>query len=275
MRADRPIGTLLLLWPTLWSLWLASEGKPSMILVFIFTVGTFLMRSLGCIINDVADKDFDGLVERTKNRPLVMGEINVQSALILAGILALLALLCLLPLNHLVWLMSVPALFLAVSYPFTKRFFPIPQLYLGIAFSFGIPMAFAATQNQVPLLAWLLFSANLCWTLAYDTIYAMADKPDDLKIGIKTSAITFGSYDAEITMLCYGLFDLLMLFIGIHIQASWVCWLAWFISLFWQWQFYLRIIPRNRQTCFLTFMDNNKIGWLWFTAIVAHFAMQA
>lgn len=274
MRADRPIGTLLLLWPTLWALWLATDGKPNPFIVAIFVLGTFLMRSLGCVINDLADKDFDGHVERTKNRPLVTGEISKTETLRLIGLLCFLAFLCLLPLNRLTWFMSLPALFLAATYPLTKRFFPIPQLYLGFAFSFGIPMAFAATQNHIPPLAWGLFIANICWTLAYDTIYAIADKPDDLKIGIKTSAITFGQYDAEIAMLCHALFDIVMLCIGLSIGATWPFWVVWVIVLFWQWQHYQIIMDRNRQTCFTVFLDNNKIGWLWFCAITAHFAMQ-
>lgn len=273
MRADKPIGTLLLLWPTLWALWLAAQGAPRLVHVFVFALGTFLMRSAGCVANDWADKDFDQHVARTKTRPFATGQVRGKEAAILIGVLCLLSLLCLLPLNALTWIMSVPALFLAMTYPFMKRFFPIPQLYLGLAFSFGIPMAFAATQGQVPVLAWILFAANVCWTLAYDTFYAMADKPDDLKIGIKTSAITFGRYDAEIAMLCHALFGLFMLIIGIIISATWVYWVAWVIVIFWQWQHYRRAATRNRDACFAVFLDNNKIGWLWFTAIAAHFAL--
>ena len=205
MRLDKPIGTLLLLWPTLWALWLAAQGRPDNTVLLCFALGTLLMRSAGCVINDWADRDFDGSVARTAGRPFSRGEVAEKEALRLAAVLVLLAACCLIPLNRTVWLFALPALFVAFSYPFAKRFFPLPQLYLGIAFSFGIPMAFAAVQGRVPGYAWWLFAANLCWTLAYDTIYAMADKEDDLKIGIKTSAITFGRLDAEMAMLCHGL----------------------------------------------------------------------
>lgn len=275
MRADKPIGTLLLLWPTLWALWLASDGRPDGVIAAAFVLGTFLMRSAGCVANDMADRDFDKHVARTQNRPFALGEVGLKEAGLLCAALCLLALLCLLPLNGLTWLMSLPALFLAMTYPFMKRFFPIPQLYLGLAFSFGIPMAFAAVQNEVPALAWYLFAANVCWTLAYDTMYAMADKPDDLKIGMKTSAITFGSYDAEVAMLCHGLFDLMMLFIGISIGATWPYWTAWLVVVYWQWQHYNRVAGRDRDACFAAFIDNNKIGWLWLTGIVMHLAMTA
>lgn len=273
MRADRPIGTLLLLWPTLWALWLASAGKPDGVIVAAFVLGTFLMRSAGCVANDMADRDFDRYVERTKNRPFALGEIGLKEAAVLCAALCFLALLCLLPLNGLTRLMSLPALFLALTYPFMKRFFPLPQLYLGLAFSFGIPMAFAAVQNQVPALAWYLFAANVLWTLAYDTVYAMADKPDDVKLGLKTSAITFGRYDAEAAMVCHGLFDLLMLAVGLSIGASWPYWAAWLLVLYWQWRQYTQVAGRNRAACFAAFLDNNKIGWLWFTAIAVQMAM--
>lgn len=273
MRADKPIGTLLLLWPTLWALWLAADGRPDAVVTAAFVLGTFLMRSAGCVANDMADRDFDKHVARTQKRPFAQGEIGLKEAGCLCAALCLLALLCLIPLNGLTWLMSLPALFLALSYPFMKRFFPVPQLYLGLAFSFGIPMAFAAVQNQVPPLAWYLFAANVCWTLGYDTYYAMADKPDDLKLGMKTSAITFGRYDAEAAMLCHVLFDLLMLVVGLKIGALWPYWAAWLLVLYWQWQHYTRVQGRDRAACFAAFVDNNKIGWLWFTGIAANLAM--
>lgn len=189
MRVDKPIGTLLLLWPTYWAMWVAADGYPGSTVLLAFTAGVFFMRSAGCVVNDFADRNFDGAVERTKNRPFARGMVTESEAVLLAVILCLCAALCLLPLNLFTWFMSLPALFLAVTYPFTKRFFPLPQLYLGVAFSFGIPMAFAAVTHSVPPVAWLLFVANILWTLAYDTVYAMADKEDDLKIGIKTSAV--------------------------------------------------------------------------------------
>ncbi|HFC6360756.1 TPA: 4-hydroxybenzoate octaprenyltransferase [Neisseria lactamica] len=270
MRADKPIGTLLLLWPTYWALWLASDGIPDLAVLAAFTIGTFLMRSAGCVINDFADRDFDGAVERTKNRPFAQGRVGKKEALLLTAFLCLLAALCLIPLNHLTWLMSLPALFLALTYPFTKRFFPIPQLYLGLAFSFGIPMAFAAVAGNVPPQAWILFAANVLWTLAYDTVYAMADKEDDLKIGIKTSAVTFGRYDIAAVMLCHGGFTLLMAVLGAVIGAAWAYWTAIPIVLLLQYRQYAAIKSRVRQICFETFLANNRIGWVWFAAIFAH-----
>lgn len=270
MRADKPIGTLLLLWPTYWALWLASDGIPDWTVLAAFTIGTFLMRSAGCVINDFADRDFDGAVERTKNRPFAQGRVGKKEALLLTAFLCLLAALCLIPLNHLTWLMSLPALFLALTYPFTKRFFPIPQLYLGLAFSFGIPMAFAAVVGNVPFEAWILFAANALWTLAYDTVYAMADKEDDLKIGIKTSAVTFGRYDIVAAMLCHGGFTLLMVALGIEIGATWAYWAAVPVTVWLQSLQYKAIKNRNRQVCFQTFLANNRIGQVWFLAIFAH-----
>ncbi|OAM26697.1 MULTISPECIES: 4-hydroxybenzoate octaprenyltransferase [Eikenella] len=272
MRADKPIGTLLLLWPTLWALWMASGGLPDFPTLLAFALGTFFMRSAGCVANDFADRDFDGAVERTKQRPFATGRVSPREALCLLVVLCLLALLCLLPLNMLTKLMSLPALFLALSYPFTKRFFPLPQLYLGLAFSFGIPMAFAAVQNHIPPLAWLLFAANACWTLAYDTIYAMADKEDDLKIGIKTSAITFGRRDAEAAMLCHALFVLLMAAAGCAIQARWPYWLALAYAVWHQCGQYRAIRSRNRQACFAVFLSNNHIGWALWLGLLAHYS---
>lgn len=270
MRADKPIGTLLLLWPTYWALWLASDGIPDWTVLAAFTIGTFLMRSAGCVINDFADRDFDGAVERTKNRPFAQGRVGKKEALLLTAFLCLLAALCLIPLNHLTWLMSLPALFLALTYPFTKRFFPIPQFYLGLAFSFGIPMAFAAVVGNVPFEAWILFAANVLWTLAYDTVYAMADKEDDLKIGIKTSAVTFGRYDIAAAMLCHGGFTLLMVALGIEIGATWAYWAAVPVTVWLQSLQYRAIKNRNRQVCFQTFLANNRIGQVWFLTIFAH-----
>ena len=174
MRIDKPIGTLLLLWPTLWALWLAADRLPPLDILAIFVAGTFLMRAAGCVINDLADRDIDGAVERTRQRPFARGAVTPREALLLAAGLALLALLIALPLNRLALLLTLPALFLAVTYPFTKRFFPIPQAYLGLAFGFGIPMAFAAVQGEVPMLGWLLYAGNILWSTAYDTWYAMS-----------------------------------------------------------------------------------------------------
>ncbi|SSY70054.1 4-hydroxybenzoate octaprenyltransferase [Alysiella crassa] len=272
MRIDRPIGTLLLLYPTIWAIWIASNGKPDWLVLLMFTIGTFLMRSAGCVINDWADREYDGHVARTKNRPAARGLVSKKEAYRLTGFLCGLAALCLIPFNYKTWMMAIPAVFLALSYPYMKRFMPLPQAYLGLAFSFGIPMAFLAILGDLPTVAWWLFAANVFWTLAYDTIYAMADKEDDLKIGIKTSAITFGKYDAEMAMLSYALFDVLMIQVGMMIGSFWVYWLMLLMTIYTQWKFYLRIQKRDRQACFDVFLDNTNIGLMWFLGIVMHYS---
>src|SRR6266702_3917700 len=222
VRMDKPIGSLLLLWPTLNALWIASDGHPSWPLLVIFTVGTVLMRSAGCAINDYADRDFDRYVKRTENRPITSGKIKAWEAVALAAGLSLLAFLLILPLNTLTKELSVVALFVAGSYPFTKRFFAIPQAYLGIAFGFGIPMAFAAIQDHVPPLAWIMLAANVFWSVAYDTEYAMVDRDDDIKIGIRTSALTFGRFDVAAVAICYAIYLGAMAVIGLHLAMGWV-----------------------------------------------------
>lgn len=273
MRLDRPIGTLLLLFPTLWAVWISANGKPSLTTLISFTIGVFLMRSAGCVANDWADRDIDDKVERTKNRPAALGLVEKDEVMRLIGILCFLAVLCLIPFGIKTWLMAIPAVCLAlVIYPLSKRWFPVPQLILGLAFSFGIPMAFMATQNNVPALGWWLFAANVCWTLAYDTIYAMSDKPDDIHLGIKTSAITFGRFDAEWAILSYALFDLLMMQVGLLLNAFWPYWLVLMLTIFWQWRYYLKIQKRDRQECLNVFLDNNKIGIAWFVGILMHYS---
>ena len=205
VRLDKPIGSLLLLWPTLCALWLASAGQPDWHLVVIFSVGTVLMRSAGCAINDFADRDFDRHVKRTADRPLTSGQIKSWEAVMVAAVLALLSLALITPLNQLTKQLSVLAVLIAASYPYFKRFFALPQAYLGIAFGFGIPMAYAAVLDTVPAEAWVLLLANIFWALAYDTEYAMVDRDDDLRIGIRTSAITFGRFDVLAVMLCYAI----------------------------------------------------------------------
>ena len=216
MRLDKPVGILLLLWPTLWGQWLASNGQPNWMILWIFVMGVVLMRSAGCVINDYADRNIDPHVARTRERPLAAGKISPKEALLLAAGLSLLAFLLILPLNTLVLGLSVIALFLAASYPFTKRFFAIPQAYLGIAFGFGIPMSYAALWGEVPMEAWILLAANTFWAIAYDTQYAMVDREDDLKIGIKTSAITFGRFDLIAIAVCYGLTLALLAWVGLQ-----------------------------------------------------------
>ncbi|MBT0962780.1 4-hydroxybenzoate octaprenyltransferase [Denitromonas iodatirespirans] len=268
MRLDKPIGILLLMWPTLWGVWFAGMGHPSGFVVWIFVLGTVLMRSAGCVINDYADRDFDGHVERTRHRPLATGQIGTTEALLLAGGLALAAFALILPLHPLVRWLSVPALFLAASYPFTKRFLSIPQAYLGVAFGFGIPMAFAAIQYTVPPVAWVMLVANVFWAMAYDTEYAMVDRPDDLKIGIKTSAITFGRFDVLAVMLCYGLFLALMAGVGVAMGRGVFYALGLVAAAAITGYHYTLIRDRDRDRCFRAFLHNNWIGFAIFTGLV-------
>ncbi|MBP7394442.1 MAG: 4-hydroxybenzoate octaprenyltransferase [Zoogloea sp.] len=260
MRLDKPIGILLLLWPTLWALWVASDGRPTPWIVAIFVIGTVLMRSAGCVINDYVDKDFDGHVERTRNRPLAARRISPKEALWLAAGLAVLSFVLILPLNGLTIAMSVPALFLAGSYPFTKRFFAIPQAYLGIAFGFGIPMAFAAFQNDIPLEAWMMLLANVFWAVAYDTEYAMVDRPDDLKIGIKTSAITFGRFDVAAVMACYAATLLILGWVGLTTGGGAIFLAGLAVAAGIIAYHYTLIRERDRPKCFKAFLHNNWVG---------------
>ena len=267
MRIDKPIGTLLLLWPTLWALWIAAEGWPPLHILAIFIVGTFLMRSAGCVINDYADRDFDGHVERTRNRPLATGAVSPGEALALAAGLSAAAFVLVLPLNTLTILLSVPALLLAGSYPFTKRFFAIPQAYLGIAFGFGIPMAFAAVTGTVPATGWLMLLANIFWAVAYDTEYAMVDRPDDLKIGIKTSAITFGRFDVLAVMLCYAAALGLLAVVGAMTGAGAAYYLGLAAAAGIAGYHYTLIRARERADCFKAFRHNNWLGAVVFAGI--------
>jgi 4-hydroxybenzoate polyprenyltransferase len=274
MRLDKPIGILLLLWPTLWGLWLAAGGFPSLNVLAIFVLGTVLMRSAGCVVNDYADRDFDGHVERTKNRPLAVRAVSTKEALLLAAGLSLVAFLLIQPLNRLTIELSFVALFLAASYPFTKRFFAMPQAYLGIAFSFGIPMAFAAQTGEVPFIAWFLMMANLLWVIAYDTEYAMVDKADDLKIGIRTSAITFGRYDVAGVMLCHAAFLAAMVLIGL-IQKLGVTYYASLLVAMGLILYQYRLIhDRDRAYCFKAFLHNNWVGATIFAGIALDFLIK-
>ncbi|MDR3390129.1 MAG: 4-hydroxybenzoate octaprenyltransferase [Sulfuriferula sp.] len=268
MRLDKPIGILLLIWPTLWGLWFASNGHPAWMIVWIFVLGTVLMRSAGCVVNDYADRDFDPYVARTKDRPLAAGRISGKEALLLAAFLALLAFLLILPLNTLVLVLSVPALLLAVSYPYTKRFFAIPQAYLGIAFGFGIPMAYAALQGAVPVQAWLLLLANIFWSIAYDTEYAMVDRADDLKIGIKTSAITFGRYDVVAIMVCYGAALGLLALVGWQYQRGLAYYLGLVVAASIAIYHYGLIRSREPAQCFRAFLHNHWLGLAVFIGLV-------
>jgi 4-hydroxybenzoate polyprenyltransferase len=273
MRLDKPIGILLLLWPMLWGLWFAAQGLPDGQILVIFVLGTVLMRSAGCVINDFADRKIDPHVERTKNRPMAAGRVSSKEALLLAAGLSLIAFLLILPLNQLTILLSVPALFLAASYPFTKRFFAMPQAYLGIAFSFGIPMAFAAQTGSLPPIIWILMLANLFWVIAYDTAYAIVDKPDDLKIGIKTSAITFGRFDVLGVMACHACFIAIMLVIG-QLQQMNLAYYAGLIAAIGLIAYqYTLIRNRDRALCFKAFLHNNWVGMAVFAGIALDFLL--
>ena len=274
MRLDKPIGILLLLWPTLWALWVAGEGRPSLLVVAIFVIGTVLMRSAGCVINDYADKDFDGHVERTRNRPLAAKRVTPKEALWLAAGLAVVSFLLVLPLNLLTILMSVPAVFLAGSYPFTKRFLAIPQAYLGIAFGFGIPMAFAALHGEIPLVAWAMLVANVFWAVAYDTEYAMVDRPDDLKIGIKTSAITFGRFDVAAVMLCYAVTLAILGWVGAVTGAGLAFAAGLVVAAGIMGYHYTLIRDRDRPKCFKAFLHNNWVGAAIFAGWVADYLLR-
>jgi 4-hydroxybenzoate polyprenyltransferase len=271
IRLDKPIGTLLLLWPTLTALWLASSGAPSWIVVGIVTLGTLLMRSAGCALNDYADRHFDPHVERTANRPLAKREIAPWEALVVAAVLALCAFLLILRLNRALILLSLPALAIAIAYPFFKRFFLLPQAFLGIAFSFGIPMAFAAASESVPAVAWGLFAANLFWVMAYDTEYAMVDRNDDLKLGMKTSAIFFGKYDVLIVMLCYAIHLAGLTYIGrLKVLGPWFYAGVLVASLLALWHYWL-IRGRDRARCFRAFRGNHWYGLAIFAGVVTDY----
>ena len=271
IRFDRPIGTLLLLWPTLWALWIAAGGIPDYKLLAIFTAGTFLTRSAGCIINDLADRQVDGAVNRTNCRPLVTGAVTKREAVILFVALMLLAFVLVLFTNTLTIVLSIVAVVLASTYPFMKRYTHLPQVVLGLAFSWGIPMAFAAQRNELPPALWLLFVGNLWWIVAYDTMYAMVDRDDDIPAGIKSTAILFGSYDraiiAVLQLLC-----LLSLYLagqafalGLYFNLSLVA----AAILFGYHQYLIR--NRDRGSCFRAFLHNNWVGMVIFVGIVLHY----
>ena len=274
IRLDKPIGTVLLLWPTLCALWLAQQGVPDWRLLLIFVLGTFLMRSAGCAINDYADQDIDKFVKRTAERPITSGRISGKEALAVAGVLTVAAFCLILPLNALTKQLSVAAVIIAATYPYFKRFFAIPQAYLGIAFGFGIPMGFAAITDSVPAVAWLLLVGNVFWAVAYDTEYAMVDRDDDLKIGIKTSAITFGRYDVAIIMLCYAVFLLLWLACGWYLGLRYWYVAGLLVAAGCAVYHYTLIRARERMPCFAAFRHNNWLGAAVFAGVVLDFAFR-
>jgi 4-hydroxybenzoate polyprenyltransferase len=273
-RFDKPVGTLLLLWPTLAALWVASDGQPSGLHLAIFVLGTFLMRSAGCAINDVADRDFDGHVKRTADRVVASGRVSPGAALGVATLLTLLAALLLIPLNLLTFTLAVIGVLVASTYPLFKRFFPLPQAYLAIAFSFGIPMAFAAVQGRVPDVGWWLFAANLFWVVAYDTEYAMVDRDDDLRIGVRSSAILFGRADVAAVMACYGLYFSLLLVVAVRIQAGWPYYLGWAVAVGFAIYHFSLIRTRERERCFRAFRHNQWVGLAVFFGVVGTYLVQ-
>jgi 4-hydroxybenzoate polyprenyltransferase len=267
VRLDKPIGIMLLLWPTLWAVFAASDGWPSAMILFIYVAGTVLMRSAGCAMNDYFDRDIDLHVKRTEHRVLTAGLIQPKEALGVAAVLGLLSLILILPLNGLTWLLACVAAIVAVTYPLFKRFFAIPQAYLGIAFGFGIPMGFASIQNMIPLAAWVMLAANVWWAIAYDTEYAMVDREDDIRLGLKTSAITFGRFDVVCIAFSYAMTILLLSWAGVLLGYHIAYWLGLIVAsvialihLYW-------IRKRDRAACFKAFLHNTWFGCAVFTGI--------
>ncbi|MFZ5578256.1 MAG: 4-hydroxybenzoate octaprenyltransferase [Pseudomonadota bacterium] len=274
IRWDKPVGSLLLLWPSLSALWIASDGRPSWWLVVVFIAGTFLMRSAGCAVNDVADQDFDRAVRRTAQRPVTSGKVSTREALLVGAVLALVAFSLVLTTNVLTIQMSVAALLIAIAYPYTKRWLALPQAYLGVAFSFGIPMAFAAARGEVPLLAWVLLLGNLFWVLAYDTEYAMVDREDDLKVGIKTSAITFGRADVAAVMASYAAYLALWAAVGWALQLGWPYFLGIAAAAAQAVHHYTLIRERNPAQCFRAFRLNHYLGLAIFAGVVVAYGFR-
>jgi len=275
LRLDKPIGTLLLLWPTLSALWLASGGPPSFDLLAIFVLGTLLMRSAGCAVNDWADRRFDAHVRRTATRPLATGEIHPWEALALAAGLGLLSLLLVLPTNRTTVLLSIPGALIAVAYPFFKRFFAIPQAFLGIAFSFGIPMAYAAVTGRITLFPWILLAIHLFWVVAYDTEYAMVDREDDVRIGIRTSALTFGRFDVLAIASCYAVYLAGMAWVGMHLALG-LPYALGLVAASGCAAYHLMLIrTRDPARCFRAFLHNHWLGFAVFAGVVADFALQS
>jgi len=271
MRFDRPIGMLLLLWPTWWALLLAGNGRPSLKNILIFTAGVIVMRAAGCVMNDIADRNYDPHVERTRDRPLACGELKIQQALITFFLLLLVALALVLMTNLLTILLAFAGALLAAGYPFFKRFTHLPQLILGIAFSWGIPMAFAAQTGKIPPIAWALFVVNIIWATIYDTLYAMVDRDDDLAIGVKSTAILLGRYDLLALRILMAGMVMLLLLIGWQLELSW----PWYtgiaaVAALFSWQQWI-VRRREREPCFRAFMGNNWVGFVIFLGLAGHF----
>ena len=274
VRLDKPIGTLLLLWPTLWAVWLAARGRPAWEIVVIFVLGTVLMRSAGCAVNDFADRRFDPHVERTRRRPLAAAEISPAEALAVGAFLAVLAFGLVLFLNRFAILLSFVALAIAWSYPFTKRFFALPQAYLGIAFGFGIPMAYAATRNALPWECWWLLAANVFYSFAYDTEYAMVDRDDDRKLGLRTSAIALGRWDVAGVLASYAAMLALLAGLGAALRLAWPFFAGLALAAglaAWHWRL---IRDRSREGCFRAFRHANWIGAAVFAGLAASYLLR-
>ena len=274
IRWDRPAGTLLLLWPTLSALWIAARGVPGWHLLFVFVCGTFLMRSAGCTVNDVADREFDRHVKRTAARPVTRGAISARSALTLGAVLALLAFGLVLTTTASAVAWSVVALAVSIAYPYAKRVLAMPQAVLGVAFSFGIPMAFAAVLDSVPSWSWGLLVGNLFWVLAYDTEYAMVDRDDDLRIGIRTSAITLGRYDVAAVMVFYGLFLSIWAAVGLGLGLGFAFDAGLLAALALALWHYTLIRTRSREGCFRAFRLNHWVGFAVFAGVLADRALR-
>jgi len=271
IRLDKPIGIYLLLWPTLWALTIAGEGSPNAWVVFVFIAGVFLMRSAGCAINDYADRELDKHVARTKDRPITSGKISPKEALYVFAALCLLAFALVLTLNELTIWMSFGGAALAASYPFMKRYHYLPQVHLGAAFAWAIPMAFAAQTGEIPKIAWLLYSANLLWTTAYDTIYGMVDRDDDIKMGMKSTAILFGEFDRHIIAMIQALFILAMIFIGFELEfTAFYFWSVLAAALHFAFQHSL-IFYRLPEYCFKAFLSNHWVGAILFFGILSNY----
>lgn len=270
-RMDKPIGTYLLLWPTYWALWIASDGWPTLHMLFVFSLGVFLMRSAGCIINDYADRNIDGAVKRTQQRPLVTGALSSSEAIQLFIAFVLVAFGLVLTLSHYTIALSFVALILAASYPFMKRFTHFPQVVLGAAFSWGMIMAFAEEQGYIPLVAWLLFLANVVWTVAYDTMYAMVDRDDDLEIGVKSTAIIFGHHDKRI-ILFLQLMTLALLFsVGDILAFGWPYQLSLVVAAGFFCYQQILIAGRERERCFQAFLNNHYVGLIIFIGVTVEY----
>jgi 4-hydroxybenzoate polyprenyltransferase len=274
MRLNRPIGIFLLLWPTLWALWISSAGRPDPLVLIVFVLGVVLMRSAGCVINDYADRDIDPHVQRTAQRPLATGKVSPREALILFAVLCLIAFLLVLLMNRLTVLLSFVAVLLAVSYPFAKRYTHLPQVHLGAAFGWAVPMVFAAQTGSVPQEAWLLFIATVLWATAYDTMYAMVDRADDLRIGVKSTAILFGDADRVIIAVIQGLMLSAMILIGMRAHLGWPYYAGLSLTLGLAVYQQMLIKDRTPALCLKAFLNNNWFGAAIFAGIVAHYLLK-